>query len=368
MVRTLVVLGQVDLGFNPQNVLTMRIALLGPRYKEERRQAEFFTQLLERVKALPGVSWASVSRGLPVEGWSGWDFVTEDNPSPPPNEIPDANYLVVGPDYFRVMGIPLRRGRFFAGQDAQQSTRVVIVNEEWARRQWPGQDPIGKRLRVNLPGRPWLAVVGVVGNIRSQWPAPEFLQEVYMPYTQYPWDQAPRHVIVRAASSPASVAAAIRREVAALDKDQPVSEVRTLEQVVGEAVADRRFTMVLFGVFAGLALVLAAVGVYAVISYAVAQRTHEVGVRMALGAERRDVLRLVVGQGFVMTVIGVGIGLAAALALTRFLASLLYEVRPTDPVTFFGVSVLLGGVALLASYIPARRATKVDPMVALRYE
>jgi len=368
MIRTLARLGKVDLGFNPENVLTMRVPLLGPRYEDPRRQAEFFTQLLERVKALPGVQGASIARGLPVGGWTGWGFVTEDNPTPPPNQVPDANYQVVGPDYFRVMGIPLRLGRFFTDQDSPESTRAVIVNEEWARRQWPGQNPIGRRLKANSPHRPWLTVVGVVGNIRADWPDPDFFQEVYVPYTQYPWDLAPRLLVARTASSPASVASAIRREVEALDKGQPISDVRTLDQAVGEAVADRRFTMVLLAAFAALALILAAVGIYGVISYAVAQRTHEIGIRMALGAQSADVLRLVVGRGLTLTVVGVGTGLVGALGLTHFLSSMLYGVQPTDPVTFAGVALVLTGVALLASYVPARRATKVDPMVALRYE
>ena len=369
MIKTLVRLGQVDLGFNPQNVLTMRIALLGSRYKEPGAQAEFFKQLLERMKSLPGVRWASVSRGLPVEGWNGMGFVTEENPSPPPNEEPDANYLVIGPDYFRVMGIPLLEGRLFTDQDTNESARVVIVNEKLARKQWPGQDPIGRRLRMDGNNNsPWLTVVGVAGNVKTQWPYPEFLSELYVPYTQYPWLLSPRHLIVRTVSNPTGLATAIAHEVKALDKVQPVSDIRFLDQLVAEAVAQQRFAMVVLGAFASLALVLAAVGIYGVMAYSVTQRTHEIGLRMALGAQPGDVLSLVVGRGLILTLVGVGAGLAGALALTRFLSSLLYEVRPTDFGTFAAVSLLLIGVALLASYIPARRATKVDPMVALRYE
>ena len=368
MLRTLVLLGRVDLGFNSHNVLTMRVPLLGPRYKDQRAQAEFFTELLERVKTLPGIQWASVSRGLPVEGWEGWGFVTEDNPSPPPNETPDANYQVVAPDYFRAMGIPLRAGRFFTAQETQQSMRVVIVNEELARRQWPGQNPLGKRLKVNGAAYPWLTVVGIVGNVRTDWPTPDFFPEFYLPYTQYPWDLAPRHLIVRTALNPTAVAAAIQREVAALDKEQPVSDVRTLEQVVGEAVGPQRFAMMLLGVFAALALALASVGIYGVMAYSVSQRTHEIGIRMALGAHRGNVLGMVVGEAMVLAVIGAGLGLAGALGLTRLMSSLLYSVRPTDPLTFALVSLVLVGVSAFASYIPARRATKVDPIVALRYE
>jgi putative ABC transport system permease protein len=368
MIRTLILLGRVDLGFNPRNVLTMRIPLLGPRYRDQRAQAEFFTELLKRVQALPGVRWASVSRGLPVEEWEGWGFVTEDNPSPPPNETPDANYQVVAPDYFRAMGIPLRAGRFFTAQDTQQSARVVIVNEELARKLWPGRDPIGKRLRVADPGKPWLTVVGVVGNVRTQWPTPEFFSEFYLPYTQYPWDLAPRHFIVRATSDPTTLAAAIQREVAALDKDQPVSDVRTLEQVAGEAVGPQRFAMILLGAFAALALALAAVGIYGVMAYSVAQRTHEIGIRVALGANRGNVLGMVVRQALELALVGAALGLAGALGLTRLLSSLLYSVRPTDPLTLALVTLVLVGVSAFASYIPARRATKVDPMEALRYE
>jgi len=368
MIRTLILLSRVDLGFNPRNVLTMRITLLGPRYQEQRAQAEFFTRLLERVKELPGVQWATVSRGLPVEGWDGWGFVTEDNPSPPPNETPDANYQVVAPDYFRAMGIPLLVGRFFTEHDTQQSLPVVIVNEELARKQWPGRDPIGRRLRVNEPGKPWLTVAGVVGNVKTEWPDQEPRGEFYLPYTQYPWDLAPRHFIVRTAMNPTTVAAAIQREVAALDKDQPVSDVRTLESVVGEAVGPQRFAMILLAAFAALALALASVGIYGVMAYSVSQRTHEIGIRMALGANRSNVLGMVFGQALGLALAGAGVGLAGALGLTRLLSSLLYGVRPSDPLTLALVTLALVGVSAFASYIPARRATMVDPIEALRYE
>jgi len=368
MIKTLVLLGRVDLGFNPQGVLTMRMSLQGPRYEEPRSRAEFFGQLLERVKSLPGVQWASVSRGLPVEGWAGNYFVTEENPSPPPNETPDANYLVIGPDYFRVMAIPLRQGRFFTDQDVERTTRVVIVNESLARKQWPDQDPIGRRLKMAAGDSPWLTVVGVVGSVRTQWPYPGFLAELYVPYTQHPWVLSPRHLIVRTDSQPTAIAAAIRYEVSALDKDQPVSDVRLLSELAAEAVAQRHFTMMLLGVFAMLALVLAAIGIFGVMSYAVTQRSHEIGIRMALGADRKDILRLVIGQGLVLAAVGIVLGLAGALVLTRFLASLLYEVRPSDPTILGVVSVLLACVGVLACFIPARRAAHVDPLVVLRCE
>ena len=368
MIKTLVVLSQVNLGFNPKGVLTMRIALRGAKYEEPQRQAEFFDQLLERVKSLPSVEWGSVSRGLPVEGWNGMSFVTDENPTPPPNAEPDANYVVIGPDYFRVMGIPLRKGRSFTGQDVEQAGRAVIVNEKLAQNEWAGQDPIGKRLRLEGSGNPWLTVVGVVGNVRTQWPYPGFLAELYVPYTQYPWLVSPRHLIVRTTVDPASLATAIRHEVTALDKDQPVSDIRLLADVAGEAVAQRHFAMMLLGIFAALGLVLAAIGIYGVMAYSVTQRSHEIGVRMALGAGRQDILRLVVRQGLVLTGVGVVLGLAGAFSLTHFLASMLYEVSRSDPTILGIVTFLLIGVALGACYLPARRATKVDPMVALRCE
>ena len=368
MIKTMVQLSRVNLGFNPQNVLTMRIALLGSRYRDPAPQVAFFRLLTERVESLPGVEAASPSRGLPIEGWSGQDFVTEDDPHPGPNETPDANYLAVGPDYFRVMQIPLLQGRVFTGHDAQNSTRVAIVNEKLASTSWPGQNPIGKRLRMGGSEWPWMTVVGVAGNVKTNWPDPDAGREIYVPYTQYPWVQSPRHFIVRTALNPTNIAAAIRRDVSALDKDQPVSDIRMLTDVVGEASAQQRFSMVLLGLFASVALVLAAVGIYGVISYGVAQRIHEIGIRVALGAERHQVLTLVVGQAGVLIAAGVAAGMAGALLLTRFLGKLLYGVKPDDPSTFAAVALTLSVVALFASYIPARQAAKIDPMVALRCE
>lgn len=369
MIRTLAHLHQVDLGFNPDNVVTLRVPLRGPRYKEPARQVEFFQQLVARIEALPGVRSASVSRGLPMEGWAGMEFFTQENPNPPPGEQPDANYLVVSPHYFHTMGIPLRKGRAFTDADTRSSEQVVIVSEELARKHWPGQDAIGKRLRAGDEAElPWRTIVGIAGNVRTQGQDVRFVPELYIPLTQYPWALEPRDVVVRAASNPAGLTSAVRREIAALDKDQPVSDVRTLDHVAGEPVAQRQFLMVLLGVFAGLALALAAVGIYGVMTYSVAQRTHEIGIRMALGAEQRDVLKLIVARGLALAVVGVAAGLVAAFTLSRLMASLLYGVRPGDPATLAIVCLTLVAVALAASYIPARRATKVDPMVALRYE
>ncbi|MGA2988070.1 MAG: ABC transporter permease [Terriglobia bacterium] len=369
MIGTLVRITHFNLGFNPHNVLTLRIPLRGPQYREQRTQARFFEQLLGRVDALPGVVGASVSRGLPIEGQNGMDFVIEENPTPRPEETPAANYQVVASDYFRTMGIPLRQGRVFSQADMQDSQRVVIVNEELVREYWPGQNPLGKRLKTGIdPKLPWLTVVGVAGNVRTEGPDVGFEPELYIPYTQYPWLLDPRHLVVRTAGDPLALAQAVRREVMALDTAVPIADVRPLDQIAGEPLAPRQFLMTLLAVFAALALVLAGVGIYGVMAYSVAQRTHEFGIRMALGAQTGDVLRSVVAQGLLRVGIGLAIGSVASLALADFMSSLLFQIQPTDPATFLAVALGLIGLALVACYIPARRAAKVDPIVALRYE
>lgn len=380
MVKTLLHLNRVDIGLNPDNVLTLKVPLEGPQYEDPRRQTEFFQQLLARIEALPGVESASVSRGVPMYGWAGWNFVTADHPNPPAGEVPDANYVVIGPHYFSTMGIPLRRGRPFSDHDTPTTEPVVIVSESLASKHWPGQDPLGKRLKVsadsNDKGLPWLSVVGVAGNVRSEGQYAPFVPELYVPYTQGPWLLWPRHIMVRTTSNPIAIVPAIRHEVAALDKDLPVSDVTTMKEIVAGPVRQGQTLMWLLGAFASLALILAAVGIYSVISYAVTQRTHEIGLRMALGASHRDVAGLVVQQGLVLALVGVAAGLVGSFGITEFLSRLpfevrlllLFDVRPTDPMIFAAVSAVLAAMALLASYIPARRAAKVDPMVALRSE
>jgi len=380
MLKTLLHLNRVDIGLNPDNVVTMKVPLEGPQYKDQRRQADFFQQLLARTEALPGVEAATVSRGVPIYGWAGWNFVTADHPNPPAGEVPDANYMVIGPHYFRTMGIPLRLGRPFSDADTPTTEQVVIVSESLAHKHWPGQDPIGKRLKIssdaNDKGLPWLSVVGVAGNVRTEGQYAPFIPELYVPYTQFPWILSPRHIIVRSASSLTTIIPAIRREVAALDQDVPVSDVNTMKEIVAGPVRQGQTVMWLLGSFAALALILAAVGIYSVISYAVTQRTHEIGLRMALGANDRDVAALVAKQGLFLALMGVATGLLGAFGITQFLSRLPFEVRllllfdvqPTDPLTFAAVSAILALVAFLASYFPARRAARVDPMMALRYE
>lgn len=380
MIKALAHLRGVDLGFNPDHLLSMKIPLEGPAYRDAERQAGFFGQLLSRIEALPGVEAASISRGVPMYGWAGWNFVTSDNPHPRAGEVPDANYVAIGPHYFRTMQIPLRAGRPFTDFDTPAAQPAAIVSESLARKYWPGQDPIGKRLKISSDAddktQPWRSVVGVAGNVRSEGQYAPFVPEIYVPYTQYPWTLWPRHLLIRTATDPLAMVGAVGREVAVLDKDVPVSEISTMKKIVAGPVQQGQTIMWLLGAFACLALVLAAVGIYSVISYAVSQRTHEIGVRMALGASRRDVARLVVRQGALLTSAGVAIGMVGALAITRFLSNLpfqvrwllLFDVHPTDPLIFAMVCALLAMVALLASYLPARRAASVDPMAALRYE
>jgi putative ABC transport system permease protein len=380
MIKALAHLHQVDIGFNPENLLSMKVPLEGPQYPNPQRQAEFFQQLLNRIETLPGVEAATVSRGVPMRDWDGWSFVTADNPHPTAGEVPDANYLVIGPDYFRTLQIPLRQGRAFSETDTPGSQQVAIISESLAHKYWPDQNPIGKRLKMSSNAddkdQPWLSVVGVAGNVRSQGQYAPFIPEVYVPYTQYPWILWPRHIVVRTAASPAAILPAIRSEVAALNKDVPISDIITMKEVVAGPVQQGETLMWLLGAFAALALLLAAVGIYSVISYGVSRRTHEFGIRVALGANQRDVVGLVVKQGLLLTSVGVAVGLFAAFAIIRILSALpfqvrwllLFDVRPADPLIFASVSVILAIVALLASYVPAWRASRVDPMVALRYE
>ena len=280
--------------------------------------------------------------------------------------------MVAGPDYFNALRIPLRSGRAFDMQDSHTGLPVVIVNEELVRRHWPGQNPIGQRLRMGslTSTRPWLTVVGVVGNVLTWGGDAGFRPQIYVPYQQYPWLVAPRHLIVRTAASvtPASVTSAVVRELQSVDKDQPASDIRTLEQLAGEPLAQQRMVMALLGAFAGLALVLSALGIYGVLTYSVARRTREIGVRLALGAQPVSLLRLVIGDGGRLVSIGILAGVAAGLLLTRLLAGLLYGVGPSDLATFVAGALVLASVSLLACYIPARRAMRVDPIEVLRQE
>ncbi|HTG16619.1 MAG TPA: ABC transporter permease, partial [Blastocatellia bacterium] len=366
MIKSFIRLEQVNPGFETRNVLTMRLSLPAAQYPDGRRRATFFQQVVERIAAVPGAeSVAAISRLPLTPGNSSRSFEIEGKPNDSSGDGPIADYRVISSDYFRALGIPLLKGRAFTEQDNGDAPATAIINETAARRYWPNEDPLGKRLRIESDD-PWMEIVGVVGNVKHVGLDSQSKAELYLPYLKDPWPFMT--VVVRSASNPKSLADAMRNEVWAVDKDLPVPDIKTMDELLSGSVARRRFNTMLLGIFAAVALVLAAVGIYGVMSYSVTQRTHEIGIRMALGAKQSDVVKLVVGQGITLALIGVGLGLAGALALTRVLASLLFEVGTTDPVTFVAISILLTGVALGACFVPARRAAKVDPMIALRYE
>ncbi len=370
---------RIDPGFNVKNLLTVNINLPASRYQDNPRVTAFYDQLLERVRALPGVVAAAATSGLPLTDASGDTvFQIEGRPTTgvvdqttPPDRSAFGHFYFwqVTPDYFKTMGIALRQGRALQTSDDANAPPVVVINETMARRFWPNESPLGKRIRLSQR-RPWAEIVGVVRDVPLRQLNEEAQPEGYLSPMQGVASSTARgmSLVMRTAADPPALAEAVRREVRALDSTVPVFGVSTAEQALGRTVAQPRFNLILLGSFAVVALLLAAVGIYGVLANAVRQRTHEMGVRLALGASPGAVFRLVIGQGMRLAVIGTGVGLGGAFALTRYLESLLYEVKPTDPLTFGGVALLLLGVALLACWIPARRATKVDPMVALRCE
>ncbi|MGA7929159.1 MAG: ABC transporter permease [Candidatus Sulfotelmatobacter sp.] len=365
LLRSFVRLQAVDPGFKPDRLLTMEISLPEARYPAPQRAA-FFSQLLDRVRALPGVESAGAIGHLPLGGDIESYALGVVGRQPLPNEYANPSCHVVMPGYFEAMKITLVEGRFFDEHDNAQSDHALIINEVVARNVFPNESPIGKRLQMGFNGFTG-KIVGVVkhtGHLTLDFAPTE---EVYTPYLQAPlWDTLT--LTVRTASAPLALARPVHELILAIDKDQPASKIRTMDQVIEASVAAPRFRTLLLGLFGLTALLLGAVGIYGVMSYSVSQRTREIGIRIALGAAHPQITKLVLTQGLVLTLAGLGIGLLGALALSDLLSSMLFEVRPTDPLTFAGVTLVLTAVSLLANYLPARRATKVDPMVALRYE
>jgi putative ABC transport system permease protein len=359
-------LTQVDPGFQPDHLLTMNVTLIGEKYKVTGEVISFFRGLPARLGALPGVKAVSAVSVLPISGGDGNGNLTIEGRDFPPAQTPSASFRRILPNYFSVMGIPLKQGREFDERDTGEE-KVVIINEGMARRFWPDGDAIGKRIKVGPPqNEPWLTVVGVAGDVKNIGLEADAMLATYEPHAQRPWSAM--NLAIRTETDPMSLSAAVRGELRAMEKDLLIRNPTTMDERIRLSVAPRRFNMTLLAIFAALALLLAAVGVYGVMSYTATQRTHEIGVRMALGAQSGVVLKLIVGQGLKLALIGVAIGLPAAFALTRWMEDLLFGVRPTDSWTYGAVAALLLLVALFACWIPARRAAKVDPMIALRHK
>ncbi|HLF82964.1 MAG TPA: ABC transporter permease [Blastocatellia bacterium] len=364
-------LQEVDPGFKPEHLLAMQISLPATKYRDPQQIDAFFQQALDKIKALPGVQSAGVSTSVPMSGFnSAGSFGIEGRNIAPGEMAPWGNRWFAGASYFQTMGVALIKGRYFDDRDVRDAPQVAIIDETMERKFWPDEDPIGKRIgfQRDPQGNPiWREVVGVVGHVKHKGLEGESPVQYYIPHRQLPVNTV--FLVVRTAVEPASsMAGAVRGSIQEVDRELPVFRVTTMEQMVADSMTPRRFAMTLLGVFAFVALILASVGLYGVMSYSVTHRTNEIGIRMALGARVTDVLAMVVGQGMKLSLAGVGIGLAGAFALTRVMRTLLFGVSATDPLTYAVVALVLSAVSLLACFVPARRATKVDPMEALRYE
>jgi len=385
MLKSFVQLLRVDPGFEPHQVLRLDLALPGTKYSEPRQQTEFYNKLVEQIRTLPGVESVGATTQTPLSPGDDWvAFAIEGRPDPPLGQQQQAAVRTVSDDYFHTMQIPLRKGRYLYSDDARvalplirwypqqplpehfndpQPIPAVVINETMARLYWPNEDPIGRRMKILFS--PWLTVVGVVGDIHHNGLNTPPNPEIYLSQRQEP--SSSMAVMARTSIDPLQLAAAAREQVKAIDSDLPVT-ITTMDQIFADSVASQRFNTLLLGIFASVALLLAMIGVFGVINYSVAQRTHEIGIRIALGAQRQDVFKMIVGQGLILALIGVVLGTTGALALTRVITGLLYGVSPTDGPTFVMVALLMMLVAGLACYLPARRATRVDPLVALRTE
>ncbi|HKY42370.1 MAG TPA: FtsX-like permease family protein, partial [Pyrinomonadaceae bacterium] len=369
LIKSFMRLQKVDRGFDTDNILTMVIRLPDAGYEEEAQLVTFFNQALERVRHLPNVRSAGMVNFLPLYGGLGsaTGFKILGRPEPPLGQEPGCDVRVADAGYFQTMGVPLLRGRNFSDAEHREAKRVILINEALAREHFPNEDPIGRRLDVAMFENPTPAeIVGVVGNVRYDSLIDESPPAVYFPHPDlaYPF----MSLVIRTDGDPTALAPSVQREIRAVDPNQPVSDVRTMNQVMSEWVSRSRFNTLLLGLFAALATLLSAVGIFGVMNYSVALRTREIGLRLAVGAQPRQVLLLILKQGLLLTIVGVGLGLAAAFALTRLLSGLLFGVTAVDPMTFMMISFLLVIVSLLACYLPARRAMRIDPLSALRYE
>ncbi len=369
MLRSFVRLQGTSSGLNPHNLITLELELPDVRYHAAQQQTLFQQQLLQRVGSLPGVQNAATVDNLPFSGNAfNTSFTIEGRPTGPTTETPRAYYRVISPDYFPAIGIELHKGNQFTDRDTAEQPGVAIVNETAAQRYWPGVDPLGKRIKRGRPEskNPWLTVIGIVSGSRQLSLKEGSQPEIYVPYLQNPG--LTFTLVARTASDPRSLTGALRKEVLSADREIPAANIKLMEELISNSVAKERFYVLLLAVFAALALILAAVGVYGVMSYSVTLRTRDIGIRMALGARPVDIFKHIVGQALLLGLIGLGVGIVLAIASTRVMSSLLYGINATDPLTLAITSLVLLAVALLASYLPARRATRVDPLVTLRYE
>ena len=370
LINSFLRLRNVDPGFRAENLLTMKIVLPDLKYERKAQRSAFYTDVVQRVQSLPGVRSAAVTTNLPLyRQGNSISISIEGSPEPPPGQEDIIVTRIISPGYFETMSISLLKGRALTDQDTDDSPNVVVISEGMARRYWPGEEAVGKRIAVGKIRSPedWIQIVGVVKDVRQFELTADPKPQMYLTHRQFGFFDA-QDLVVKTDVDSASMASSVRKAVWEIDKDQPVSNIRAMETILADSIARQRFSMLLLAIFAAVALVLAAVGIYGVMSYSVAQRTHEIGIRMALGAQTSTVLKLAIGYGLKLVIAGIAIGLVAAFALTRVMATLLFGVTATDPTTFTLISLLLVAVAAIASYIPARRATRVNPIVALRYE
>jgi putative ABC transport system permease protein len=364
-------LNRTSPGFDPANVLMAQVSLPDWKYPEPDQMRGFWIDLLPRIQALPGVQAVGTTHSLPVNSLAlTVAFEVENRVPASPEENLNANFRKVSPGFFRTLKIPLVSGRLFNDGDDPNAPQVAIVSRSMANHFWPGEDPLGKRVkRRNKPANSWLTIVGVVEDVQDGVPGTKFGDTLYIPYLQDPRSLNPTvHLLVRTAGDPLSVASAVRREVMAVDRDQPIDKVTTMDEWVANSLSKRRFSVLMLTLFGALGITLAVIGIYGVLSYSANRRDREIGIRMALGAQARDVVRLVLWQGMSLTAVGLAVGLALALSLTRIFAGMLYQVQPTDPATFLGMTAALAGIAFLASYLPARRAARTDPLRSLKQE